>query len=367
MTKKPDINFILNNASKTLKTGNKKLAIQYLTECCNTQPGDSDIRREIGIFLQQNNMPIKAENFYRDSLCIDNNQSAIYFNLGVIYQSMNQTEQAIDAYQEAIRITENYARAYANLGFLFHETGQTEKSREACLKAIKLEPSNPQIKHMVAALGIEPPPETADQQYIKNLYKDYADHYDEHLSKTLKSNVPELIYQTTIKHLSKSSTASKLLDLGCGTGICGSLFTREATRIIGIDLSAEMIAEAKKKSHYSNLYVADISEFLHTNNEKFDIVISSDVLIYIGNLQSIFQGVYNAISNKGLFTFSIESAFNTKEDFILNATGRYKHNPEYIAKLAKLNNFKILTSNETPLREQNKQKVLGRIYALTKL
>lgn len=366
MNKNQNINQILNTVGDLLKKGNKKLAVQFLSDYCRTQPENADAAREVGLFLQQNNMPIKAEMFYRNSLSINNNQASVYFNLGVIYQNMNKTSEAIQAYQQATKISPDYSKAFANLGYLYNETGETDKCREACLAAQTLEPDNPQIKHMIAALGIEPLPETADQQYIKDLYKDYADHYDEHLSVTLKSRVPELIHSATLKYLKNQSPDNALLDLGCGTGICGNLFKHDTEKMAGVDLSQEMIEEAKKKHIYSELYVSDITEHLNVNSEQFDTVISSDVLIYIGKLQAIFEGVYKALKNDGLFTFSVESSIDSNDDFILDATGRYKHNSQYISRIASENNLTILSSDEMPLRQQNKQDVIGRIYVLRK-
>jgi len=360
------LNRILDDATQILKTGNKQQAVQYLSNICNKKPDNADLPREIGIFFQQNNMPFKAEMFYRNSLSINNNQASIYFNLGVIYQNINKTEQAIKAYLEAVEVSPDYSKAFANLGYLYNEIGDKENCRLACLKAQQLEPDNPQIKHMIAALGIEPLPDTADQQYIKDLYKNYADHYDDHLSVTLKSKVPELIFDTTLKFLPNKTTDKVLLDLGCGTGICGQLFNQHVNKMMGVDLSEEMIEEARKKNSYCELTVSDITEYLNGNGKLFDIIISSDVLIYIGKLQAVFNGVYNALKDGGLFAFSIESSLSSDDDFILDSTGRYKHNAKYISRIAELSGFSILSSDELALRQQNQHNVMGRIYILNK-
>lgn len=371
MASNKNLSQILNQATQILRTGNKAQAVEYLSNFCNTQPHNAALPRDIGIFFQQNNMPLKAEMFYRHSLSLDNSQAAIHFNLGVIYQNMGKTEQAIQTYLEAVEAQPDYARAFANLGYLYHETGNHDKCKECCLNAQRLEPDNPQIKHMIAALGIDPLPEAADQQYIKNLYKEYADHYDKHLSVTLKSRVPELIHTATLKHLEKPRSDYNLLDLGCGTGVCGQLFSQYTRNMIGVDLSEEMIEEARKKGIYQALYASDIDEYLNKTiashgNEKYDIIISSDVLIYIGNLKSVIEGASRALNSVGLFSFSIESSIDSGDDFILDATGRYKHNPQYISRMSRENNFDILSSAETALREQNKQAVTGRIYVLGK-
>ncbi len=355
----------LNDTIQILKTGNRELATQYLLDYCARQPGNAQIRFEIGKFLQQQNMPFKAEIFYRDSLKINKQQATIHFNLGVIYQNLNKINDAINEYNTATRIDQKYARAYANLGYLYNEIKDKAKCRHVCLTAQKLDPENPQIKHMIAALGIEPAPEIADKKYIKNLYDEYASSYDSHLSVTLKSKTPKLVYDSTIKHAGNANTHKKILDLGCGTGICGELFKPHADTLIGVDLSGEMIKQAQKKSIYTNLFTSDIIEYFNNNENEFDYIVSSDVLIYIGNLMELFKAIKSALSKKGLFTFSVESALESEEDYILGSTGRYQHNHIYIYALAKQCGFTILSSNEAALRKQNGEDVIGRIYVFS--
>lgn len=371
MKPKKDLNNILQKAIQILQTGNKDLAIQSLSDYCNKQPDNTDIRRDIGIFLQQNKMPFKAEIFYLDALRIDNNQAVVHFNLGIIYQNLNKIEQAINSYRQATEIESDYARAYANLGYLYKQAGDIERCRQACLTAQKLEPEDPQIKHMIAALGIEEAPEKADPVYIKNLYDNYASDYDDHLSVTLKSKVPELIYDTTMAMLKRQADNKiqdlTILDLGCGTGICGQHFSPHTKEMVGVDLSEQMIAEAEKKNIYTKLYASDITEHLDSSNLECDVVISSDVLIYFGDLNNVFKGVYKVLKHDGLFSFSIESLSGSSEDYSLDDSGRYKHNKRHITQLAKNNNFSIISSDETALRQQNRQDVIGRIYVLQKL
>lgn len=371
MTSHQNLNAILNKAIRRVQAGHKDQAIELLSHYCHQYPDNARIRCDIGIFLQQNHMPLKAEQFYRDSLRIDNQQAVIHFNLGVIYQNINRVEQAIDCYRQATEISADYSHAYANLGYLYKQTGEEEKCREACLTAQRLEPDDPQIKHMIASLGIEKTPAAASQSYIKNLYDHYAGYYDQHLSTTLKSNVPELIYKTTLAHVDCDAIKNQkqhisLLDLGCGTGMCGALFSLHTRKMTGIDLSEKMIAEAKKKNVYTTLLASDIGEYLKKNTEKYDIIISSDVLIYFGDLEIVFKGVDKALNSEGLFSFSIESLHHSAEDYVLDDSGRYKHNHRYILQLAKDNKWLMLSSTETALRQQNKENVMGRIYVLKK-
>lgn len=371
MKKNKSLKQVLNKAAQALNTGNKERAFTLLSNYCDKQIDNAEIRREIGIFLQQNKMPLKAEVFYRDSLRINNNQAVVYFNLGVIYQSLNRVNQAINHYLKAAEISTDYARAFANLAYLYKQTDELEKCRQACLTAKRLSPQDPQINHMIAALGIEETPEAANQDYIKNLYDDYAGNYDQHLTVTLKSKVPELIYKKTEalfnRDVGKSGMQNiTILDLGCGTGICGALFGKHTLKMVGVDLSAKMIVEAKKKNVYTELLTSDIIEYLDNNSDEYDIVISSDVLIYFGRLHDVFAGVNKALKHGGLFSFSVETLSGSADDYLLDDTGRYKHNHSYIEKLSNENKYSILSSTETTLRQQNKNNVIGRIYVLKK-
>jgi len=366
MKPKKNLQQALTKASKYLQTGNRELAYKHLLKFSKNAPKNASIRNDIGIFFQQNNMPIKAELFYRDSLSLDNNQSSIYFNLGVIYQNMGKIHQAIEAYKTATEKSPDYTKAFANLGYLYNEIGDETKCKEACLTAKRLEPDNPQVNHMIAALGIEKPPETADQQYIKNLYNDYAKTYDSHLSVTLKSRVPKLVYDATLKVTDKNKQAKSMLDLGCGTGICGAYFSNNTDTLDGVDLSEEMIAVASNKNIYDNLYTQDIVDFLKSKTNIYDVIFSSDVLIYIGNLSELVKQAYTALKDGGVFTFSTESLIDSDQDFTLDSTGRYKHADHYIRNITKESHFTILNSDETALRQQNKEDVIGRIYVLKK-
>ena len=354
----------LEKAQAFIQAGDRTSAVELLMKLCARDKKNADIRREAGIFFQQNNMPFKAEMFYRDSLRLDSKQAVVYFNLGVIYQNINQVEQAIECYRHAIATSSDYMRAYANLGYLYKQTGELEKCRDACLKAQALAPDDPQVNHMIASLGIEKAPEVADRDYIKSLYDNYADTYDSHLSVTLKSRVPELIYKTTLRFCGEIE-GRKILDLGCGTGICGEFFAAHTgIALEGIDLSEKMIEQASAKNVYTALHVGDINEFLKSNTANYDIIISSDVLIYFGSLEKVFSGAARLLPDNGLLVFSVESLHNSSEDYILDDTGRYKHNHNYIKRLAESANLEMISSAETALRQQNKEDVIGRIYAI---
>ena len=88
-----------------------------------------------------------------------------------------------------------------------------------------------------------------------------------------------------------------ILDLGCGTGGAGAWLKDYARSLTGVDLSENMIALARKKLLYQDLHVQSLNEYLQTSVKKFDLVVASDVLSYVGALESTFQQVINKTSS----------------------------------------------------------------------
>ena len=94
------------------------------------------------------------------------------------------------------------------------------------------------------------------------------------------------------------------MDIGCGTGLMGRLLKPYSSRIVGVDLSKEMLSRAESTGAYDKLIAEEILEYLNKCNDKFDLVVSSDVFIYIGELSGIFMDLSRIIKAGGLFCFS---------------------------------------------------------------
>lgn len=78
-------------------------------------------------------------------------------------------------------------------------------------------------------------------------------------------------------HLFASTVIDKnaqILDVGTGTGLVGmELSQRGYTNIDGLDYSAPMLEEARKKNVYQNLIIADLNTRLKIDSEKYEALI----------------------------------------------------------------------------------------------
>lgn len=89
----------------------------------------------------------------------------------------------------------------------------------------------------------------------------------------------------------------RILDLGCGSGQLTSKINEFAKETIGIDKSADMIADAKTKFPNIEFQVADASNFRF--NEKFDSIFSNATLHWVKDYKSAIKCMYENLNSNG--------------------------------------------------------------------
>ena len=76
------------------------------------------------------------------------------------------------------------------------------------------------------------------------------------------ATVQRLVSRTLVQQVSDTINIrnKNILDIGCGTGVLGEKFADTDFILDGYDISSGMLAEAKKKKVYRNLYECDITK-----------------------------------------------------------------------------------------------------------
>src|SRR3990167_8657564 len=95
----------------------------------------------------------------------------------------------------------------------------------------------------------------------------------------------------------------------------------------------------------------DIAASLKAGDNAWDLAISTDVFIYVGDLREIFAAVRAALRPGGWFAFSVE-ADDDADSFVLRSTGRYAHAARYIRSLAAEHGFEEMAQQTTGLRKE---------------
>jgi SAM-dependent methyltransferase len=113
-------------------------------------------------------------------------------------------------------------------------------------------------------------------------------------------------------YLEKPAMYGKLPDLknkmvlciGCGSGEeCAHLLSLGAKKVVGIDLSKELIAIAKKSYPDAEFFAMDMAKMKFPDS-SFDFVYSSLAMHYLKDWRPALKNIYKNLKPKGTFLFS---------------------------------------------------------------
>jgi predicted TPR repeat methyltransferase len=343
--------------------GHYEKAAAALRKGLSLSPRTPKARNNLGLALLNMGRLDEAVNSFEKATDLDPHYGEAWFNLGDAYYCNGNLQESIAAYQNSIRLIPDFIEAHYNLSIALHDLNLQPEARETLKRTIELAPEHMAARHMLAALSGETP-DSAPEQFVTNLFDQYANQFDVDLINRLEYTIPARLRQFLSAHIPDSIRFAKVMDLGCGTGLSGQAFKDIATYLAGIDISKNMLIKAREKDIYDELLAGDVCEQVLRLPDPYDLFIAADVFIYIGNLGPIFSAVSSKTSPGAYYVFSIESAL--KKDFILQSTGRYAHASQYIKKLAAVNDFTIIAQEKAGIRKENDSWISGEIYLLQK-
>ncbi len=351
---------LANYASALLTQNNLDEAIKILFRVIEIDPEHYEAHYNLACtFLDQQKIQQALKHFIK--AIAKKPSPEAYYNIGVIYSYQDRHDDALNYLIKAIDANPEYFAAYNNLGAVYLKLEKIPKAIESFSAALKLQPNNQEIAYILSALKQETTHDRAPQDYIEHLFDQYAPYFDHHLVEQLKYQSPQLIYEAVMAVIKDDLHLRPILDLGCGTGLAGALFSDLGSPLIGVDLSPRMIQKLEEKNIYDKLIVADLLEALKTNLNN-ELIIAADVLTYLGDLSNLFVSIKKALNPNGLFAFTVEIAPPSVSTYILQTSIRYAHNPTYIESLASQHQLNLLTKQKITLRLQHNRPLEGLLY-----
>jgi predicted TPR repeat methyltransferase len=157
-----------------------------------------------------------------------------------------------------------------------------------------------------------------------------------------------------------------ILDAGCGTGLLAPYLRPCARRLVGVDLSTRMLEKAAARGTYDELVAAELCAYLLSCPSAFDVVASSDTLVYFGELREVFAAARASLRPGGWLVFTLERAPEAEEipaGYRLHPDGRYMHKEHYVRAVLEEARFGAIEVKTAHLRREGKAYVDGLIVA----
>lgn len=143
---------------------------------------------------------------------------------------------------------------------------------------------------------------STDARAVEAYYDDWADGYDATLQEW-RYRAPGDAAGLLAPHL---SDGARVLDVGCGTGLLGAaLRSHAAVRLVGIDISAASLAQARRRGFYDRLLRHDLTQTpLPVPDRAFDAAGCVGVLTYIADAEALLRDMCRAVRAGGLVFFT---------------------------------------------------------------
>jgi len=265
--------------------------------------------------------------------------------------------QAFD--QEAL--AEAYNRALA-----LEKAGDFDAAAKAYEDVLRIDPDDHGGAAVrLASMGRGAVPLKAPDAYVSTLFDQHAEMFDTILVDQLGYDVP-LQLREMLHELDEEFFADRMLDLGCGTGLSADALDDMAGHKTGVDISENMIEVAYEKGDYQALFVGEAVRFLETTNEpQWDLIVATDVLPYMGELDKFFAGVAAHLSSGGHFGFSSETLDDARlagRAFMVGDYQRFAHAQSYVRAMLDNHDMDCVRCEDIVVRSEQGAPVPGHLY-----
>ncbi len=318
-----------------------------------------------GLALSRLQRPAEALACYEEVCERQPALAAAWLHRGQALRALERHDDALPCFERATAADPTLAEAWSNRGALLKDRQQLEDAAH-CFRQALVHGADPAVtRYLLASVTGEAAPAQSPPPYVRFLFDSYADDFDEHLLQVLHYDAPRrLVEGLAAQGFSRFDAA---LDLGCGTGLCGEALCGghgvQVRRLDGVDLAPQMLARARARGVYGELFEAELGEHLQATSARYPLVLAADVFIYVGDLDAVFAGVQRVLLPGGVFAFSAEAA-DDAHDFRLLPSSRYAHSRRYLEALAARHGFTVRGVGTQPLREDQRRPVAGLYFTL---
>jgi predicted TPR repeat methyltransferase len=315
---------------------------------------------------------LKERDFERSEFCarkaigISPDFANAWANLGMTLRARNACEEALVAWGRALDLQPGMRNIAISYGHLLYRLDRVPEALEFYTRWQASAPDDPIPQHMLAAVGGAERPQRASDGYVRATFDDFAESFDRNLEE-LGYRAPQLLFDAVMQSGAlQTQHGLDVLDIGCGTGLCGPLLRPIGRRLVGVDLSPNMLSKAAMRAVYDQLNCAELTQWLAGCGQQFSLALAADVLCYFGDLSAAFANVRAVLAPGGCFACSLEALpvavaddSSSAEPFVLRPHGRYQHDRTYVEASLSAAGLDIVSISTQTLRHERQDPVIG--------
>jgi predicted TPR repeat methyltransferase len=387
----------VDEAKQAVIENDHERAIRTFSEVLEADPVNYEAMHFLGLITFETGDPETGLEMVKRSVELCPNAPAFHYNLGFLLMSLKQGPAAAADFHRAIELQPDHVQAhyglsslflksgrpaeaevwsrklvelepdapwaYSTLALVLRQLGKPEEAAEVYKRILEVAPDDPAAAHMLHAVSGDELA-IASPDYVSGLFDAYADNFDDHLIHHLHYEGPDLLRQALERIELEGKGEWRVMDLGCGTGLCGERVKALSSHLIGIDISERMLDGARKRDIYDELIRRDLTAALEGERQTLDLIVAADTLVYIGDLSDTFAACGTALKDRGLIAITLEAFGGDR--YMLRPTGRFAHSPSYIEDLARRHGFSVLIHERFVLRTEAARPIAGLLYILGK-
>lgn len=375
-------------------------AIALIRQSLAIEGGNASAHNNLGNIYKLLDRPSEALEEYVEALDIDSDQPNVWRNLGIVAASLKDAAGVPVRLESLTRRYPGHGDAWRIYGLALVRCGRPEEGADAleeslrlgldpldiCLRVVRylhalgreasavahleelsrIHPGSPAVEFQLASVTGEALPR-APEDYVRSHFDRFADTFDEVLD-GLDYKAPDYVAEDVLAVAAETGRVFEdVVDLGCGTGLCGPLVRRVCGKLTGIDLSREMLQKAAGKGVYDFLVEGELVAFLNADlPTQFDLAICADTLIYLGDLTGFFAGLAKALKPGGVLVASVEHLESESESYRLHSSSRFAHSPDYLRRTAQAAGLVYGPERRKVLRMELGNEVPGTIFQVRK-
>lgn len=355
-----------NLAMAQEEAGEPEAAEPAFRRTLDLEPQNRAAQRHLADILFDSGRPAAALPHYRAVVTLSQGDPRAHFDLAKTLTAIGSDDEALASYRRSLEIEPRSGPTRQNLVSALRRLGRQAEARDVLERWIELAPDDQVPRHMLSALTGEAVPARAADETVRNLFDELAGSFDATLAR-LDYRAPELVGEALAACRPGDRPVGDVLDAGCGTGLCGALLRPRASRLVGVDLSAGMIGQARRLGLYDELVEAELTGFLEAHPAAFDLIASSDTLNYFGALEEVLGAAARALRPGGHLVFTLERETGAGQPpWHLQPNGRYGHSETYLRAAIDAAGLGLAALRTDVLRKEGAEPVAGWILTATR-